>query len=56
LFGGGRRRGGWFGSGFGCFLGGIGGIVGLWRGWLFVAIVGGSVVVGVGLCLCIGLG
>jgi len=47
----GRRRGGWFGSGFGCFLVGIGGRVWLWRMLLFVAIVGGSGVVGVLLCL-----
>ena len=47
----GRRRGGWFGSGFGRFLVGFGGRVGLWRVLLFVAIVGGSGVVGVLLCL-----
>ena len=51
----GRRRGDWFGSGFGRFLVGIGGRVGLWRMLLFVAIVGGSGVVGVVLCLGIGL-
>lgn len=51
----GRRRGGWFGSVFGRFLVGFGGRVLLWRMWLFVAIVGGSGVVGVLLCLGIGL-
>ena len=47
----GRRRGERFGSGFGRFLGGIGGRVVLWQMLLFVAIVGGSGVVKVGLCL-----